>query len=167
MTHREFVRSFYSSPTPAMVKERELDYSRSFPPAATREQIGKQILQDLGLDGTHYVSGGRNDKPLVINRQHALTPQRITFEPSSGKIVIEREEFRAANFIERMHRRRGYNPYALENTWGFTVDVAVATMVFWSLSGIWLWWELKPTRTWGTLSMLAGPALFALFLAVL
>src|SRR5262245_66672880 len=42
MTHSELVSSFYSSKNPAMVKERELDYSRSFPTNLTREQkIGR------------------------------------------------------------------------------------------------------------------------------
>ena len=167
MTHREFVRSFYSSANPAMVTERELDYSRTFPESATREQIGQQILQDVGLDGTHYVSGGKEGKPIVINRQQALTPRRITFDPTTHKIRIEREEFRASNFLERMHRRRGYTSYTLSNTWGLTVDVAVVTMAFWSLSGIWLWWELKSTRGWGTASWVAGLALFALLALLL
>ena len=166
MTHRDFVRSFYPSENPAMVTERELDYSRSFPESATREQIGQQILLDIGLDGTHYVSGGKEGKPIVVNRQQAITPRRIIYEPSRGKIRIEREEFRASSFLERMHRRRGYNSYSVSNTWGFTVDLAVITMAFWSLSGIWLWWELKSTRGWGTASWVAGLALFA-FLAFL
>ena len=168
MTHREYVVSFYPSKSPALVTERELDYTRSFPAAATREQIGQQILQDVGLDGTHYLSGGRDGKPLVINRQHALTARRVTFDPATHKIVIQREEFRASTFLERMHRRRGYNqPYALEDTWGFTVDFAVVVMAFWSLSGIWLWWELKSTRSWGALSLASGVGLFAIFLVLL
>jgi hypothetical protein len=168
MTHREYVLSFYPTKTPAMVTERELDYTRSFPAPATREQIGRQIVQDLGLEGRHAVSGGRNGQPLVINRQHALTARRITFEPVAHKIVIQREEFRALTFLERMHRRRGYDqPYALDDTWGLTVDVAVVTMVFWSLSGIWLWWELKSTRRWGTLVLVVGPGLFVIFLFLL
>jgi hypothetical protein len=167
MTHREYVASFYATKRPAMVTERELDYSRSFPTNATREQIGLQILQDLDLDGTHSLSGGRNGKPLVINRQHARTPRRITFDANQRKVLIEREEFRGSNFLERMHRRRGYNSYLLENTWGSTVDVAVVAMMFWSLSGIWLWWELRSTRAWGGLSFLAGLALFAMFAALL
>jgi hypothetical protein len=168
MTHRDYVLSFYLSKSPAMVTERELEYTRSFPTNATREQIGQQILQDIGLDGTHYVSGGRNGNPLVVNRQHALPAQRITFDASKSKVIIEREEFRASTFLERMHRRRGYNqPYALEDTWGFTVDVAVVTMIFWSLSGVWLWWELKSTRGWGMLALAAGVALFAIFAVLL
>jgi hypothetical protein len=164
MTHHEYVESFYPSKNPIMVTERELDYSRSFPTNTTREQIGQQVLQDLGLDGTHSVSGGRNGKPLVVNRQHALNTRRVTFDAAAHKISIQREEFRTPTFLERMHRRRGYNqPYTLEDTWGFTVDVAVVTMVFWSLSGIWLWWEIKAVRIWGALSVLAGLALFAIF----
>ena len=55
----------------------------------------------------------------------------------------------------------------MENTWGFTVDVAVIAMMFWSLSGIWLWWELKSTHGWGAWSFICGLALFAIFLVLL
>jgi hypothetical protein len=168
MTHRELVVSFYPSKTPAMVTERELEYTRTFPPGATPQEIGREILRDLGLEGTHRVSGGKAGKPLVINRQHAATVQRISFDPATRKLLLQREEYRTLSFLERMHRRRGYDqPYALEDTWGFSVDVAVIAMVFWSLSGLWLWWEIKSTRTWGTVSFVTGCGLFAIFLALL
>src|ERR1043166_3330407 len=164
MTHHQYVNSFYSSKNPALVTERELAYTRSFPTNLTREQIAPQILQDLGLDGTHSVSGGRNGRPLVINRQNALSTRRVTFDAANQKVSIQREEFRAATFLDRMHRRRGYNqPYALEDTWGFTVDVAVVTMIFWSLSGLWLWWEIKHVRLWGTAAVAAGGSFFRAF----
>jgi hypothetical protein len=164
MTHREFVGSLYSSKAPAMITERELDYSRSFATNAMREEIAQQILQDLGLDGAHSVSGGRDGKPVAIQREHALAQHRVIFDAAKRKITIEREEFRASTVLDRMHRRRGYRqPYALDDTWGFTVDVAVVSMVFWSLSGIWLAWELKTTRLWGALSLSVGLGLFALF----
>ena len=56
MAHREYVLSFYPTKTPAMVTERELDYTRSFPATATREEIGRQMVEDLGLEGRHSVS---------------------------------------------------------------------------------------------------------------
>jgi len=164
MTHQDYVASFYSSKNAPMVKERELDYTRSFPSETAREEIGRQVLQDIGLEGRHYVSGGRNGQPLVINRQHGFNVRRITFDTAAHKLTIERQEFRTPAFLERLHRRRGYDqPYVLEDTWGLSVDVAVVTMVFWSLSGIWLWWELKSTRRWGALTLAAGPALFLIF----
>lgn len=167
MTHRDWVSSFYSDKSPGMTMERELDYSRSFPAEMKREEIARQILKDLELDGTHEVRDGREGRPLVIHRRHALTPQRLTFNPSTKKILIEREEFRAPSFLERMHRRRGYNPYPVENVWGFIVDVAVVTMVFWALSGIWLWWELRSTRRWGALSLATGVSLFVAFVILI
>jgi hypothetical protein len=168
MSHQEYVNSFYPSQSPVLVKERQLDYSRSFPTNLTRDAIAKQILDDLGLDGTHSVSGGRNGKPLVVQRQHAMPHRRLTFDASASKISIEREEFRTPTVLERLHRRRGYNqPYALEDTWGFTVDVAVVTMAFWCLSGIWLAWELKTTRVWGALSFVVGLGLFVVFAALI
>jgi hypothetical protein len=168
MAHHEYVNSFYTSKSPMMVKERELDYSRSFATNLTRDAIAQQILNDLGMDGAYSVSGGRNEKPLVIQRQHAMPQRRLTFAASMSKIIIEREEFRALTILERLHRRRGYNqPYALEDSWGFTVDVAVVTMVFWSLSGLWLAWELKTTRVWGVVSFGVGLGLFVVFAALI
>jgi hypothetical protein len=164
MTHRESVQSMYSSKNAPMVLEQELSYTRSFPSEAARDQIANQILQDIGLDGSHSLSGGRNGQPLVIDRQHALATRRITFDSAAGKLKIERQQFRTPTFLERMHRRRGYKePYTLDDTWGFSVDVAVVAMVFWSLSGIWMWWEIRTTRLWGAISVLSGMILFTLF----
>lgn len=168
MAHHEYVNSLYVSKSPVMVKERELDYSRSFSTNLTPDAIAQQILNDFSMDGAHSVIGGRNGGPLVIQRQHAMPQRRLTFDASKSKITIEREEFRTPTVLERLHRRRGYNQaYALEDTWGFTVDVAVVTMAFWSLSGIWLAWELKTTRGWGALSFVVGLGLFVVFAALI
>ncbi len=168
MTHQEYVNSFYTSKSPVLVRERELDYTRSFPTNLTRDAIAQQILNDLSMDGAYSVSGGSNGRPLIIQRQHAMSQRRLTFDASKNKITIEREELRTPTILERLHRRRGYNqPYALDDTWGFTVDVAVVTMAFWSLSGVWLAWELKTTRFWGALSFVAGLGLFVVFAALI
>ena len=168
MTHREFVVSLYPTRTPKLSTERELDYTRSFPATMSREEIGRQILQDLGLAGRHSLSGGQNGQPLIIHRQQGLFSRQVTFTPATQKILVQREEFRWLTFLERMHRRRGYDqPYALEDSWGASVDVAVVAMAFWSLSGLWLWWELKSTRRWGTVSLAAGLGLFATFLILI
>lgn len=168
MHHREIVRSFYPNKTPALVSERELDYSRAFPTNTTPQQMGQQILSDLGLEGTHSVSGGNNGKPLKIERQHPLGPRRITFQPGSARVSVQRESYPLHTFLERMHTRRGYqHPYALEDTWAFSVDLAAITMDFWSLSGIWLWWELRSTRLWGGLCLGLGVTLFIGFLILM
>ena len=168
MHHRGLVRSIFPNQAPALVTEREVDYSRTFPSNATPQQMGQAILRDLDLDGTHSVSGGEKGKPLRINRQHPLGPRRITYQPDTGKVSVQRERYPLHTFLERMHTRRGYQqPYALEDSWAFSVDLAALTMIFWSLSGIWLWWELRATRMWGAICLGLGVALFAAFLILI
>jgi hypothetical protein len=168
MSRHDFVASLYATKTPEMVTERELDYSRSFPTNVVPAEIGRQILQDLGLDGAHRVSGGKDGNPLVIERQHATTLRRITYDQAKGKLTVQRENFRSNTFLERLHRRHGFQPpYALENSWAFSVDLVAITMLFWSLSGLWLWWELRPTRTIGAVCLGLGVALFAAFLLLI
>jgi hypothetical protein len=41
------------------------------------------------------------------------------------------------------------------------VDLAVAGMLFWVVSGIWMWWEIKPARLTGAGFAVLGWGLFA------
>jgi len=44
------------------------------------------------------------------------------------------------------------------------MDLVIAAMVFWVLSGVWMWWELRSTRMWGGACLMLGVGLFGLFL---
>jgi hypothetical protein len=168
MHHHEFVAGLYGSKTPKFVLQREFDYTNSFPAGAAPEVKAAQIVRDAGLDGTHNSRGGKNGQSLVIDRLHPRWNERITFDPATSKIRIEKEDYRTDIFLNRLHRRRGYqHPYALEDSWAVLVDVAIVGMVFWCLSGVWLWWEIRQTRRWGALSLAAGCALFVFFMAMI
>ena len=41
-----------------------------------------------------------------------------------------------------------------------SVDIVVAAMVFWALSGVWMWWEMRATRRWGAVCLIVGLGLF-------
>jgi hypothetical protein len=100
----------------------------------------------------------------VINRNDLTTPRRITFTPSDGTLVIERMHHRTNAFLERFHRRRGYaTGYALDNTWAVSVDLFIAAAIFWSLSGLWMWWEMKVTRPAGLVAAISGIAIFVFY----
>ena len=164
MNHREYFRELYGGSIVKFEKESETPFSGQFPEGATPRQKAAQILSGLGLDGAHGVraeAGGR----LIINRQDIVTPRRITYTPADGKLVIEREVFRSPAFLERFHRRRGFqSDYFRDDAWAVTVDAVIVAMIFWVASGLWMWWELRTTRRWGAIATAGGLALFALFL---
>lgn len=163
MNHRE-----EGGTPPKFVLERELTYSGEMPDGATPRQIALQVLGALEMDGAHTIARGATAEKVVIQRQLPVNPRRITFTASDKKITVERMEFRTGAFLERMHRRRGYqHDYWLEDLWAGSVDLTIAALVALALSGLWMWWEMKATRRWGALALGAGCALFALFLGVM
>ena len=167
MNHRAFFVSRYGEGPVPFVTERRLVYDGVFPENAQLRTISQQILTSVGLDGAHAVSR-RQDGSIAINRNDLIAPRRLTYSPADGTLLIERMQPRPNAFLERFHRRRGYaTGYALDTAWAVTVDLVILTMVFWVLSGLWMWWEMKVTRPLGLAALLGGASLFTLYLLLL
>ncbi len=165
MNHRGFFKKLYGTgPAPYEV-EKEQTCVRKFSSDATTAAIAEQLLKDLGLEGTYTVRGSIAGGRLTILRQDPVSPRRITYNAADGRLLVEKEVFRVPAFLERMHRRRGYqHKYLIEDAWASSVDAFIVAMIFWAGSGLWMWWELGETRRWGAISAACGVALFALFL---
>jgi len=163
MNHRDiFIAKYGRGPVP-FHQERVQEFDAAVPEGASAKEQARMILMALDLDGAHNVNQ-RPDGTLMINRNDLTQPRRITYRPGGRQLVIEKAEPRANALLERFHRRRGYaTGYALDNAWAMTVDLFVIAMVAWVLTGIWMWWEMKPVRRSGALAVAGGNALFALF----
>jgi hypothetical protein len=167
MNHRALFVDESGGGAPQFERERDLVYDGVFPNDAELRTISRQILASLDLDGAHGVTL-RKDGAIVITRNDLLTPRRITYTPASHALLIERLPHRTNAMLERFHRRRGYaTGYTMDTVWAVTVDAAIGAMVFWVLSGLWMWWEMKVTRPLGALALAGGAGLFALFLATI
>jgi hypothetical protein len=168
MNHREHLRAIYGEGPPPFTTVAERPYAGVFPEGANPEQKAAQILGDLGMDGAHVVAGPVKGEILVINRADLVAPKRITYNAAAGTVRIEEAEFRAPAFLERLHRRRGYQQnYATDDTWAFLVDLFIVAMLFWVGSGLWMWWEMRLTRRWGAVFACAGLILCAAFLVTI
>ncbi|MBK5290712.1 MAG: hypothetical protein JJE04_03325 [Acidobacteriia bacterium] len=160
MNHRKTLQGWFGEGPPPFEKDREVDIGAGV-------DSPKRLLEALGMDGMHGLPKAGPGK-LVVVRQQAASPVRITYTPASGKAVIERQRSSFHIFLERMHRRKGYqHPYGTDQAWAFSVDLVVVVIVFWVLSGLWMWWELKAARALGALSAVAGLGLFAWLVSVL
>jgi hypothetical protein len=163
MNHRAYFTSRHGPGAPPYEAERTIRYDGAFSENAALREISQTILASLDLDGSHGVTR-RNDGTIVITRNDLTTPRRLTYSPADRTLLVERMQFRPNAFLERFHRRRGYaTGYALDTIWAVSVDVFIAGAIFWALSGLWMWWEMKATRLPGMAAVVAGAALFAVF----
>ena len=164
MNHRAMFASSASGGAPTYELEREVPYDAAFADDADLRTISRQVLTVLELDGAHGVTR-RKDGAVVITRNDLLTPRRVTYVPAQHLLRVEKLPYRTNVMLERFHRRRGYaTGYSLDTAWAVTVDLVIAGMVFWVLSGLWMWWEMKVTRPWGALAMASGAALFVMYI---
>ncbi|MCI0541236.1 MAG: hypothetical protein L0Z50_39040 [Verrucomicrobiales bacterium] len=165
MNHRGFFKRLYGAGAPAFEREKEVSYAATFPPGAEPRAVSRQILRDLGMDGAHAVEGSLDEGEVRIRRFAATGTRRLIYKSVDRSLVIERQVFRAPAFLEHMHRRRGFDGrYLKDDAWGASVDIVIVAMVFWALSGLWMWWELKSTRWIGAACALSGLVVFGFFL---
>jgi hypothetical protein len=160
MNHREW---FNDGPPPfEKVEERALSADVT---ALNSKQAAEVLLAELGMEGAHNVPPQQPEGKVVFVRQLVSAPVRVTYDRASRSAVIERQQANAGTVLERLHRRRGWQfPQFKDDAWAFSVDAFVVAMLFWVLSGLWLWWELKVTRSLGALAILGGIAAFGFFL---
>ena len=167
MNHRHILQKHFGN-EPVFEKESETEYAGEIDPAASEATTSRPILMSLGLDGRHSARKSASGETLIIYRADPLHPRRITYTFATGKLLVERQVLRTPSFLESMHRRRGYeSQYATDDLWALSVDLVIVAMIFWALSGLWMWWEMKTTRAWGAVAALAGAGLFVMFLVLI
>lgn len=163
LNHGPAVRALYGGSVGGFEKVEERRYEAVFSDGADARMIGAQILDDLGLSGTFNVQGTAEQPRLVIVRHGAFSAHRITYTRADSRLVIEKQRFTAPIFVNRAHFRHGYGqPFLASKVWAVVVDLAVVGMLFWGVSGIWMWWEMKPARVTGGVFALLGCALLGL-----
>ena len=87
---------------------------------------------------------------------------RVDYDLRNGGISERRSgearmDFSLRSFLMRLHVSRGYpTETSVRSIWGIIVDVTAALMIFWALSGVIMWWQLKPTRNTGMLALGSG-----------
>ena len=146
-----------SSGAPAWEKRAERTFNGALSPDAPVDQRAATILAWLGMDGAFNARWQEKQGALVIQRQRLLDPVRITYTPADKRVVVEGQNRGTSALLERMHRRRGFErDYAADDSWAFIVDSFIVVMLFWVISGFWLWWQMKAVRGLGFVFAAAG-----------
>ena len=83
------------------------------------------------------------------NLQNGAFTGRLADDPNAQPIFR-----RALTQLHRSHHYPHYKGYRW--LWILFADVTALTMVFWGISGVIMWWQIKPTRFWGIISLIAA-----------
>ncbi len=90
----------------------------------------------------------------------------VTYDATLSVVGQHPRDMSARSFLLRLHMAHGYpNQANVRWFWAVAVDLMFASMVFWGLSGVVMWWQIKRTRKIGFV-ILGASAIVALWLAI-
>jgi len=97
-----------------------------------------------------------------------ITPSNVTYSPATNRVQVTDRNFDLQHALVEMHVRGGFEIGGfLHHLWAVVVDVVGFATVVWVVSGIYMWWNLKRSRLWGSVAIGAGLAAFLGFLLAL
>ena len=120
------------------------------------------------LERTRFPSGEvsiTNVPDLSFLMSDGAKVWRVTYNAMTGTVTgasadsAAPEELSARRFLTRLHQTHGFpgGPNA-KWFWAVVVDVMAFVMVFWGISGVFMWWQIKATRGLGLCVLLLSVA---------
>ncbi len=135
-------------------------------PTEPAEQA-KAILERLKLGGVHRLPPPQQKpRQMVILRISGGGHYRITWRRGPGRLIVERQDYSTIRLVHFLHFKAGYQqPYAVFILWAVVIDAVAVCLVFWSLSGIYLW-ARRPRKLLGGICLAGGLVLFAVLVTM-
>jgi hypothetical protein len=131
-------------------------------PLEKLEQGLPRVLERSGLEGAKVSQVRASALSFLVEAGDSLW--RASYNLQTGLISArpERESASAAaadlstrRFLLRLHTAHGYpDEFGARYVWAILVDAMSMLMIFWGISGIVMWWQIKRTRKLGSAALL-------------
>ncbi len=145
----------------------ERPYEIAIPEGADLRAIGTRVLQEHGMQGSFGTYRPNADK-LHVYWFNFWNATEFIYSAKEKRLLARDHVFGWNSFLTGMHARGGFEQNSvLSDGWGVAVDVVCVGMLIWIATGIYMWWQLRPTRFWGSLALGSGFAIFLIFLRAL
>ena len=105
------------------------------------------FIPDLSF---HIEADGKKWVARYKALQGSVTGRPVENDPPGDPLTFRR-------FLIRLHRTHTY-PFKIDSRWFWAVfvDLMSGVMLFWGVSGLLMWWQIKKTRSLGILLMIAS-----------
>lgn len=116
-----------------------------------------EVLRRLSLD--HAQVSNILASTVKFKMTDAEKTWDVTYDPNSGAVsgidVSESSGMSFRKFLLRLHTTHGYLPgdRSVRWLWVIMADATALTMMFWAVSGIVMWWQIKRTRLLGSVCL--------------
>jgi hypothetical protein len=123
----------------------------------------------LGLDPA--TASLKTVPDVNFNAESRGRAYHVSYNLRSGVVAVQDdavESLTARGFLTQLHKKRTF-PERVDSRWfwAVSVDAMSALMIFWGASGLLMWWQIRSTRRWGSMVVLAsGATALALALAL-
>jgi hypothetical protein len=126
--------------------------------------LGATLLQQADVSAGSF--GVYRQSPTQVN-VYAYSFRHSTqlkYFTDQKRMTVEDRRFRWDHFLTGMHARGGFEQKGLlDRSWSVIVDLVCVAIVLWIASGLYMWWGLQSSRTWGWITIAAGTVTFAFF----
>lgn len=128
------------------------------------------VLRKMGLDADEATAPGTLPD-LTFYMEADGQVWKVTYQPQRGGVSgrpadAPTQGLSTRRFLTQLHLAREYPPgVGARWFWAVAVDVMAFVMVFWAVSGLFMWWQIKAVRGWGAV-VLAVSAAVATLMAV-
>ena len=111
----------------------------------------RQLAGELGLHGRPGNRWRSDDGSWTFEYSRPGTNEKLRVSPGDRSITLIVEAAGFAGIMNRLHHLRGYAGGPRFVLWGLFVDLASLAMIFFPLTGIYLWYTLKKDHRFGWL----------------
>ena len=135
---------------------------------------GNQIIigGDVGKGASQGTTQRKPDDTMflmdmTIVRISATGRSQVVWHPRSRTIDVLQEPFAACTWLRNLHFKAGYSDQTRawwpNLIWSVMVDMTMVALVFWCLSGFWMWFRRKRHRLLSGIGLLVGVGVFLWF----
>jgi hypothetical protein len=127
------------------------------------------VLARVGVGGGDVTVTSVPDVAFLMEADGRLW--RVTYNGTAGAVTgraadAPSDSPSTRSHLARLHLAHGYpGAGGVRWYWALVVDVVSAVMVFWVMSGLLMWWQLRAVRIGGAVALASG-ALLAAWLVV-
>ena len=126
--------------------------------------LGAALLRQAGVSAGSFGVYRQSPTQLNVYAYSFRHSTQLKYFIDQQRMTVEDRRFRWDQFLTGMHGRGGFEQEGLlDRSWSVIVDLVCLAIALWIASGLYMWWGLQGSRTWGLITIGAGAATFLFF----